>query len=131
MKFLCLIYLNEKEMDAMPAGDMNALNAKHLAFNDGLRKSGHFIEAEALEPSTMTACIRVRHGKPSLTDGPFAETKELVAGFYLIEARDMNEALQIAAKIPVARFGGVEVRPILRLERDAAGNPVVLAGEPR
>ena len=115
MKFLCLIYLNEKEMDAMPAGDMNALNAKHLAFNDGLRKNGYFIEAEALEPSTMTARIRVRHGKPFVTDGPFTETKELVAGFYLIEARDKNEAIEIATRIPSAPLGTIEVWPTRQL----------------
>jgi len=115
MKFLCLIYLNEKEMDAMPAGDMNALNAKHLDFNDGLRKSGHFIEAEALEPAGAAACVRVRQGKASITDGPFAETKELVAGFYLIEAGDLNEAARIAAKIPSAPLGTVEVRAARQL----------------
>ena len=112
MKFLCLIYLSEEEMDAMPAGDMNTLNVKHLDFNDGLRGSGRFIEAEALEPAGATACVRVRSGKASVTDGPFAETKEQVAGFYLIETRDRNEAIQIAAKIPSAPLGTVEVRAI-------------------
>jgi hypothetical protein len=111
MKYLCLIYLNEQEMDAMPAAEMNALNARHLDFNDGLRQTGHFIEAEALEPGRTTACVRVRNGKPSVTDGPFTETKELVAGFYLIQARDMNEAVQIAERIPSAPLGTIEVRP--------------------
>ncbi len=115
MKYLCLIYLDEKEMDAMPAGDMNALNAKHLDFNDGLRESGHFVEAEALEPSRTSACVRVRRGKVSVTDGPFAETKELVAGFYLIDARDRDEAIRIAARIPSAPLGTVEVRATRQL----------------
>jgi hypothetical protein len=115
MKYLFLIYLNEEEMDAMPAADMDVLNAKHLELNDGLRKSGHFIEAEALEPAGAAACVRVRHGKASVTDGPFAETKELVAGFYLIEARDMKEATQIAARIPSAPLGTVEVRAARQL----------------
>ena len=115
MRYLCLIYLDEKEMDAMPAGDMNALNAEHLDLNDSLRKSGHFIEAEALEPARTTACVRVRKGKKSMTDGPFTEAKELVAGFYLIEARDRNEAIQVAARIPSARLGTVEVRPTRQL----------------
>ena len=115
MKYLCLIYLDEKEMDAMPAGDMNALNAKHLDFNDGLRGSGHFVEAEALEPSRTSACVRVRRGKVSVTDGPFAETKELVAGFYLIDARDRDEAIRIAARIPSAPLGTVEVRATRQL----------------
>jgi len=77
--------------------------ARHLAFNGGLRKTGHFIEAEALEPARTTTGLRVRNGKLSVNDGPFTETKELVAGFYLIEARDMNEAVQLAARIPRAR----------------------------
>jgi hypothetical protein len=115
MKYLCLIHLDEQEMSAMPAGDMSALNAEHLDFNDGLRTRGQFIVAEALEPAHTTACIRVREGKTSVTDGPFTETKELVAGFYLIEARDMSEAIEVAARIPSARLGTVEVRPARQL----------------
>lgn len=115
MKYLCLIYLDEKEMDAMPASDLSALNAEHLDLNDALRTSGHFIQAEALEPAATTACVRVRQGKMSATDGPFTEAKELVAGFYLIEARDMKEAMEVAARIPAARLGTVEVRPARQL----------------
>jgi hypothetical protein len=115
MKFLCLIHLNEKELDAMPADEMNSLNARHLEFNSGLRKSGHFIEAEALEPAAATARVRVRKGKTSVTDGPFAETKEIVAGFYLIEARDLREATEIASRIPSATLGTVEVRETRKL----------------
>jgi hypothetical protein len=111
MKYLCLIYLDEKQMDAMPAPEMNALNIEHLDLNDDLRTSGHFVEAEALAPSSTTACVRIRNGKTSVVDGPFIETKELVAGFYLIEARDLTEATEIAARIPAARIGTVEVRP--------------------
>lgn len=119
MKYLCLIHLDEKEMDAMPAGDMSALNAEHLDFNAGLRRSGHFVEAEALEPASAMACVRVRRGKSSITDGPFTESKELVAGFYLIEARDLSEAIDIAARIPSARLGTVEVRAVRQLVVDA------------
>ena len=115
MKYLSLIYLDEQVLDAMPAGEMSALNAEHLDFNDGLRASGHFIQAEALEPARTTACVRVRGGKASVTDGPFAEAKELVAGFYLIEARDLSEATEIAARIPSARLGTIEVRPARQL----------------
>jgi hypothetical protein len=115
MKYLCLIYLDEQVLDAMPAGEMSALNAEHLDFNDGLRASGHFIQAEALEPARTTARVRVRGGKASVTDGPFAEAKELVAGFYLIEARDVSEATEIAARIPSARLGTIEVRPARQL----------------
>jgi hypothetical protein len=116
MKYLCLIYLDEEKMAAMPDKDMRALNARHLAFNDGLRQSGHFIEAEALAPSSKATTIRVRPGKTEVTDGPFAETKELVAGFYLIEARDQQEAVEIASRFPSAPLGRVEVWPTRQLE---------------
>src|SRR5512133_3376867 len=110
MKYLCLIHLNEKELDALPAGDLDALNAAHLDFNDGLRTSGHFTEAEALARAGTTTCVRVRDGEATVTDGPFAETQEVVAGFYLIEARDRSEAIEVASKIPGAAHGTVEVR---------------------
>ncbi len=115
MKFLCLIYLNEDEMDALPADEMNQLNKGHLALNDHLRQSGHFIEAEALEPSRTMATVRVRNGKVHVTDGPFTETKELVAGFYLIEARDRDEAIEIATRFPSASRATVEVWPTRQL----------------
>jgi hypothetical protein len=115
MKYLCLIYLDEQQMDAMPAHDMSALNARHLELNDGLRASGHFIEAEALQPVGTTKSVRVRKGKLSVTDGPFIEAKELVAGFYLLEARDIDEAIEIASRFPSASLGTVEVRPTRQL----------------
>ena len=111
MRYLCLIYLDEKQLAAMPEAELNALNARHLEFNDSLLDSGHFVEAEALEPAAAATCIRLRNGRASLTDGPYAETKEMVAGFYVIEARDLNEAIQIAARLPAAPLGTVEVRP--------------------
>ena len=111
MRYLCLIYLDEKELAAMPERQVNALNARHLEFNDGLLASGQFIEAEALEPGSATTCLRVRQGKSAFTDGPYAETKEQVAGFYLVEARDLNEAIQVAARIPAASLGTIELRP--------------------
>ena len=115
MKFICLIYLNEREMDAMPADEMRDLNARHLTLNDGLRASGHLVEAEALEPASATATIRVRRGKTTVTDGPFTEAKEMIAGFYLLEARDLDEAVQIASRIPSAPIGTIEVRPTRQL----------------
>ena len=115
MKYLCLIYLDEQHMAAMPAADMNALNVRHLDFNDDIRRTGHFIEAEALDASATSATVRVRNGKPSVTDGPFTESKELVAGFYLIEADDLREATEIAARIPAANIGTVEVWPTRQL----------------
>jgi hypothetical protein len=115
MKYLCLIYLNEDEMDAMPAREMDSLNERHLAFNDELRRTSHFIEAEALAPARATAKIRVRKGSIGVTDGPYAESKELVAGFYLIEAADMEEAIAIASRIPSAPLATIEVRPTRQL----------------
>ncbi len=115
MKFLCLIYLNEDEMDALPAEEMNLLNQGHLALNDNLRDSGHFIEAEALEPSRTMATVHVRNGKVQVRDGPFTETKELVAGFYLIEARDRDEAIEIATRFPSAPRATIEVWPTRQL----------------
>ena len=116
MKFLCLIYLNEDEMAALPAEEMNRLNREHLALNDDLRRSGHFIEAEALEASPTIATVKVRDGKVQVRDGPFAETKELVAGFYLVEARDREEAVQIATRFPSAPYARIEVWPTRQLE---------------
>ncbi|HZZ91459.1 MAG TPA: YciI family protein [Usitatibacter sp.] len=118
MRYLCLIYLDEKQLAAMPEPEMSALNARHLSFNDGLLDRGHFVEAEALQAAAAATCLRVRNGKVSLTDGPYAETKEMVAGFYLIEARDLNEAVQVASRIPAAPLGTVEVRPCRDLEVD-------------
>ena len=111
MKYLCLIYLDEKQLAAMPESEMSRLNARHLELNEELVTSGHFIEAEALEPVGASTCIRIRNGRAALTDGPYAETKEQVAGFYFIEARDLNEAIQVASRFPSAPLGTVEVRP--------------------
>jgi hypothetical protein len=115
MKYLCLIHWDEKTLADLPARELDALHAEHLDYNDGLRKSGQFVAAEALEPAREATCVRVRGGKVAVTDGPFAETKEQVAGFYLIEARDLNEAIQVAATIPSARRATVEVRATRQL----------------
>jgi hypothetical protein len=111
MKYLCLIYLDGRMLEAMPEPEMNALNARHLAFNESLVEGGRFIEAEALAPAVESTCVRMRNGKVAVTDGPYAESKEMVAGFYFIEARDLNEAIQVASRIPAAPLGTVEVRP--------------------
>ena len=129
MRYLCLIYLDEKQLAAMPQAEMDALNAKHLSLNEDLLKSRHFIEAEALTPSSCATCIRVRNGRPTVTDGPYAETKEMVAGFYFIDARDLNEAIQVAARLPSAPLGTVEVRPCRDLE--LAGVPQRASSKPR
>jgi hypothetical protein len=115
MRYLCLIHIDEQDLKAMPAVEESALNGRHLDFNDGLRASGKFIVAEALESPPAASCVRVRGGKTMVTDGPFAETKEMIAGFYLLEADTMEEAIQLAAQIPSATFGTVEVRPARQL----------------
>jgi len=108
MKYLCLVYLDEKKLSEVPDRECKACG-------DELRKSGHHIAAEALESVHTATTVRVRNGKTSVTDGPFAETKEQLAGFYLLDARDLNEALQLASKIPPARIGSIEVRPVREL----------------
>jgi hypothetical protein len=113
MKYLCLIYDEEKNLGAMSPAESNAFLGEYHAFTEGIRKSGHMLHGEALQPVETATTVRVRNGKISATDGPFAETKEQLGGFYLIEAKDLNEAIQVAAKIPSARIGSVEVRPIM------------------
>jgi hypothetical protein len=108
MKYLCLVYLEEQKLEAVPDSDC-------MAYGDELRKSGHRIAAEALRPVHTATTVRVRDGRLSVTDGPFAETKEQLAGFYLIDAKDLNEAVALASKIPPARVGSVEVRPVREL----------------
>jgi hypothetical protein len=109
MKYLCLVYLEEHKLHAVQ-------DRECAACGDGFRKSGFLLTAEALQPTETATTVRVRNGKLSVTDGPFAETKEQLAGFYLIEARDLNDAIQIAAKIPPAREGSIEVRPVRELD---------------
>jgi hypothetical protein len=112
VKYLCLIYDEEKKLAARSKSEVEALTAEYFAFTDEIQKSGHFLAGEALQPVQTATTVRVRSGKVSTTDGPFAETKEQLGGFYLIEARDLNDAIRVASKIPSARLGSVEVRPI-------------------
>jgi hypothetical protein len=116
MKYACLVYLVEKEMHTMSRQEAQACTDESLAYHAALRRRGHLIVAEALEPIEAATTVRVRNGKLSATDGPFAETKEQLGGLVLIEARDLNDAIQIAAKIPLARRGSIEVRPVRELK---------------
>jgi len=109
VKFLCLVYGEEKEIAAMTDDEC-------MAYDRSLRDAGSCIASEALHPVSTAASVRVRNGEVSVTDGPFTETKEILAGFYLIEAADLNEAVQVAAKIPPARVGTSEVRPVRELQ---------------
>jgi hypothetical protein len=116
MKYVCLVYLVESDMNALSKREADACTEESLAYDQALRRSGHFIAAQALQPVETATTIRVRNGKLSTTDGPFAETKEQLGGFILIEARDLNDAIQVAAKIPMGRRGSIEVRPIKELK---------------
>ena len=111
MKYLCLVYMEERTLADIP-------DSECMAYGDSLRKSGRYVAAEALQRVETATTVRVRNGKVSLTDGPFAETKEQLAGFYLIDARDLDDAVQIAAQIPPARVGSIEVRPVRELAAD-------------
>ena len=113
IKYLCLVYLDEKRLHELPDEDC-------VDFDTSIRDSGHCIASEALQSVQTATTVRVRNGKMSITGGPFAETKEQLAGFYMIEARDLNEAIQIASKIPPARVGSIEVRPIRSIREAVA-----------
>ena len=112
MKYLCLIYLSEAEVRLVPEADARAMSAEYVTFTNEIGASGHLLGGNRLESVASATTVRVRNGRLSATDGPFAETKEQLGGYYLIEARDLNEAIQIAGRIPGARIGSVEVRPV-------------------
>ena len=118
MQYLCLVYADEARLNAMAQGEVDALIDETAASNQELEASGHLILAEALEHVAEAITVRVRDGRLSATDGPFAETNEQLGGFVLIEARDLNEAVRIAGRIPGARVGSVEVRPVIDLMRE-------------
>ena len=111
MKYLCLICA-ETVMETMAPATAEQQYQEYAAFTDSIKRSGHFISANRLQPVETATTLRVRNGQVSVTDGPFAETKEQFGGYYVIEARDLNEAIQVAAKIPGAKYGCVELRPI-------------------
>jgi len=113
MKYLCLVYLDEKRLTELPDEDC-------VAFDTLIRGSGHCLASEALESVQTATTVRVRDGRVAITDGPFAETKEQLAGFYMLEAGDLDEAIRLAAKIPPARVGSIEVRPIRPIRETVA-----------
>ena len=112
MKYLCMAYEEESKLNALSQSEWDLLRDEPLAYLDGLWKSGYVISAEALQSVRTAATVRVRGGKVSITDGPFAETKETLGGFFQIHARDLNEAIQVASKWPSVRLESIEVRPI-------------------
>lgn len=111
MKYVLLVYSEEKQLE-------NVADRECMENSNLLKQAGHHIAAEALQPVHTATTVRVRHGKVTITDGPFAETKEQLAGFYLVEACDLNEAILLASRIPPARVGSIEVRPIRELSAD-------------
>ena len=128
MKYLCLVYLDENRLDELPDADC-------VAYDRAIRASGQCLASEALQSVTTATTVRVRNERISITDGPFAETKEQLAGFYMIEARDLNEAIRIASKIPPARVGSIELRPIRPIREavaaaEAANGAVAGAANP-
>lgn len=113
MQYLCLIYDEEKKMAAMSKTESAAFMGEYGAFTEDAKKSGHYVGGNALQPVHTASTVRVRDGKVSTTDGPFAETKEQLGGYYLVEAKDLNDAVQVASRIPSAKTGSIEVRPIM------------------
>jgi hypothetical protein len=113
MKYLCLIYDEEKKMAGMTKSEGDAFMGEYGAYTQSIKGSGHYLGGEALQPVHTATTIRSRNGKVSTTDGPFAETKEQLGGFYLVEAKDLNDAIQVASRIPSVKTGSIEVRPIM------------------
>lgn len=113
MEYVCLVYAKESDFEGVGEAELAALDEANLAHDEELRVRGHLVFAQALESVNEAVTIRVRDGKMSATDGPFAETTEQLGGFVYIQARDMNEAIQIASEIPMARYGKIEVRPVM------------------
>ncbi|MGH8203496.1 MAG: YciI family protein [Steroidobacteraceae bacterium] len=115
MQYLCLIYEDEKAWEKLPSAESAKIIGEFNEYTESMKKSGHYAGGNALAPTHTATTVRVRQGKLATTDGPFAETKEQLGGYYLLNARDLNEAIQLAARIPGARFGSVEVRPVLEM----------------
>jgi hypothetical protein len=128
MKYLCLIYENEKNFETLSPADGEAIMNEYFTFTDDIQKNGKYVAGEALQPTATATTVRVRNGKVSTTDGPFAETKEQLGGFYLIEAKDLNDAIQVAARIPSAKHGTIEVRPVVDFSQETAQREGAEAG---
>jgi hypothetical protein len=118
MKYLCLIYDDQSAWAKMPKEESDKMMAEYFSFTEAIKNSGHLIKGDALQPTNTATTVRVRNGKIGTTDGPFAETKEQLGGYYLIEAKDLNDAIQVAARIPSARYGSVEVRPVMEFNQE-------------
>ena len=113
MQYLLMIYRSEAELGSMSAADRKNMTAEYGVFTQSIIQSGHFKAGDGLQPTSTATTVRVRDGKTLTTDGPFAETREQLGGYYLVEAKDLNAALEIAARIPGAKTGSIEVRPVM------------------
>jgi len=113
MKYLLLIYENEKEWAAIPEAERGRIFQEYMDYSKRIKKAGQYLGGEALQPTSTATTVRVKSGKTLTTDGPFAETREQLGGFFFVEAKDLDEALKLAAGIPGARYGSIEVRPIM------------------
>lgn len=120
MKYLCLCYMEEEALGRLPQPELDALLEERLASDAMLRASGHVLASEMLASVRAATTIRVRNGRLSVMDGPIAETQEQLGGFFLLEARDLNDAIRIAARLPSARFGSLEIRPVWEIRRHAS-----------
>lgn len=115
MKYMLLIYNNEQEWDRLTEQQRQAIYGEFRQFGDQIKKSGHYVTGSQLQPASSATSVKVRDGKRLLTDGPFAETREQLGGYYLVQAKDLDEAVEMAGRIPGARFGTIEVRPLVEM----------------
>ncbi len=115
MRYMLLIYGREADWNALSEKDRGGMFHEYMGFTDSIKKSGHYVSGDPLEPSTTATTVRIRDGKSVSTDGPFAETREQLGGFYIVKAKDLDEASAIAARVPGAKVGSIEVRPILEM----------------
>ena len=116
MKYMLLVHHDEDVLEAIPETELQQLRAESVQLANEINSNGQYVDAAPLHPASTGTCVRVRDGKKLITDGPFAETREQLGGYYLINANDLDEALAIAARIPGARIGTVEIRPVMKLE---------------
>jgi hypothetical protein len=112
VQYLCLIYSDESQWPKLPKDEHDRILGEYLGYLEDIRQSGHYLGCNRLQPTGAATTVRVRSGRLTTTDGPFAETKEQLGGYFLLEAHDLNEAIQLAARIPGARYGSIEVRPV-------------------
>ena len=118
MKYLLLIYENEGAWASMPEAEQGKVYQEYMSYSQSIRGSGHYLAGQALQPVSTATTVRVKNGKTVTTDGPFAETREQLGGYYLVEAKDLDEAISLGARIPGAKYGSIEVRPIMPTPKD-------------